>query len=90
MAVFLRLEGSLLTLMSRAACYGGRDLLERGMRWRVGDGKTIKIYNDRWIPRPTDFKILSPPNLGVNATVDSLVSPTGGWNMELIRNNFLP
>ncbi|KAK3223069.1 hypothetical protein Dsin_010094 [Dipteronia sinensis] len=62
----------------------GRDLLDIGLRWRVGDGKTIKIYNDRWILRPTEVKILSPSNL------DMLFSPIGGWNVDLINNNFLP
>ncbi|KAK3192915.1 hypothetical protein Dsin_024225 [Dipteronia sinensis] len=67
----------------------GRGLLDKGLRWRVGDGKSVKIYGDRWIPRPTEFKILSPPTLAMNATVDTLFSPSGGWNIELIHNNFL-
>ncbi|KAK3198418.1 hypothetical protein Dsin_021833 [Dipteronia sinensis] len=67
----------------------GRDLLDKGLRSRVGDGKTVKIYSDRWILRPTEFRILSPPALDMNATVDKLFSPTGGWNIELIYNNFL-
>ncbi|KAK3198137.1 hypothetical protein Dsin_021552 [Dipteronia sinensis] len=34
--------------------------------------------------------IRSPPNLGLDATVDELFSPSGGWNVELIHNTFLP
>ncbi|KAK3222936.1 hypothetical protein Dsin_009961 [Dipteronia sinensis] len=29
----------------------GRELVEKGSRWRVGTGQSIKIYKDRWIPR---------------------------------------
>uniref|UniRef100_J3L042 RNase H type-1 domain-containing protein n=1 Tax=Oryza brachyantha TaxID=4533 RepID=J3L042_ORYBR len=28
----------------------GRDLLKKGVRWGVGDGRTIKILADNWIP----------------------------------------
>lgn len=66
----------------------GRDLLAEGLRWRVGNGRDINIYSDRWIPRPSEFKIISPPNLGSNATVDRLFSPTGGWNTDLINTSF--
>ncbi|KAK2663020.1 hypothetical protein Ddye_001594 [Dipteronia dyeriana] len=60
------------------------------MQWRVGDGKSIKIYSDRWLPRPSSFSIVSQPILGVEVTVDSLFSPSGGWNSSLIKNNFRP
>ncbi|KAL5550916.1 hypothetical protein UlMin_001092 [Ulmus minor] len=29
----------------------GRNLVAKGMRWRVGDGSSVSIYNSRWIPR---------------------------------------
>ncbi|KAK2660918.1 hypothetical protein Ddye_007451 [Dipteronia dyeriana] len=60
------------------------------MRWRVGNGKSIRIYTDKWLPRPSKFMIVSQPNLGSDETVDKLLSPSGGWNSELIKNNFLP
>ncbi|KAL5580880.1 hypothetical protein UlMin_013322 [Ulmus minor] len=30
----------------------GRNLVAKGMRWRVGNGSKISIYHSRWIPRP--------------------------------------
>ncbi|GAA0166031.1 hypothetical protein LIER_21282 [Lithospermum erythrorhizon] len=33
----------------------GRKILTMGIRWRVGDGKEIDIWNDPWIPRTSDF-----------------------------------
>ncbi|KAK3204628.1 hypothetical protein Dsin_018674 [Dipteronia sinensis] len=64
-------------------------ILEKGLRWRVGKGDSIRIYKDQWVPRPYTFKILSPPSLGIDATVDCLVSPSGGWDMRHLQQNFL-
>jgi hypothetical protein len=29
----------------------GRQLLERGLIWRIGDGKKVDVWKDNWIPR---------------------------------------
>lgn len=28
----------------------GREVLKEGMRWRVGDGTSIRIWTDPWLP----------------------------------------
>ncbi|KAG8501156.1 hypothetical protein CXB51_003244 [Gossypium anomalum] len=30
--------------------WGTRSVLESGMRWRIGDGKSVNIWNDAWLP----------------------------------------
>ncbi|PRQ16242.1 putative ribonuclease H-like domain, reverse transcriptase zinc-binding domain-containing protein [Rosa chinensis] len=65
----------------------GRKLLLSGLRWRVGDGTSILIYQDAWVPIPYSFKIMSPPNLLVNRPVSYLIS-NGSWNFELISGSF--
>ncbi|KAK2664585.1 hypothetical protein Ddye_003159 [Dipteronia dyeriana] len=67
----------------------GRGILEGGTRWCIGHGLMVEIYNDRWIPRPTTFRISSPQVLGERATVSSIISPSGGWNVPLIHASFL-
>jgi hypothetical protein len=47
-----------------------------GLVWRVGDGKNITIWKDRWIPTPTSYAIRSPNRLldhdaRVSALIDS-------------------
>ena len=37
-----------------------RGLIQRGMLWRVGDGRNINIYADRWLPNEGSAKIISP------------------------------
>lgn len=39
----------------------GRDTILRGMRWRVGDGRSIKIFKDQWLPCVGSGRVLSPP-----------------------------
>jgi hypothetical protein len=40
----------------------GRDLLVQGVRWGIGDGKTVKIISDNWVPGvgPGLLKPMSP------------------------------
>ena len=37
----------------------GKEILSAGVRWRGGDGSKIRIYEDRWLPRPVTFRPLS-------------------------------
>lgn len=71
--------------------WGARHLLEAGMKWRIGDGKSVKIWHDQWIPTPTSFKVVSPVvGLHKDARVYELIDPdTKRWNNGLIDSSFL-
>ncbi|KAL5574974.1 hypothetical protein UlMin_016673 [Ulmus minor] len=45
----------------------GRKVIELWSRWRVGSGESIRVGEDRWIPRPNTFKIHDPPSLLANS-----------------------
>ncbi|KAL5548432.1 hypothetical protein UlMin_003663 [Ulmus minor] len=51
----------------------GRNLVAKGVRWRVGNGNSISVYNSRWVPIPWDFKLVSPRLLQHDATVSFLL-----------------
>ncbi|KAL5806378.1 hypothetical protein ACOSQ4_029111 [Xanthoceras sorbifolium] len=68
----------------------GREVLARGVRWKVGDGLSISIYKDPWLPRPSSFKICSPSWLPEGATVSALLERPGFWCEGLVRRSFLP
>ncbi|KAK3219971.1 hypothetical protein Dsin_013941 [Dipteronia sinensis] len=67
----------------------GREIIEVGARWRIGSGSSVRIYKDRWIPKPSSFMVVSPASLDPNATVDTLKTQSGAWNERLIRDNFV-
>ncbi|KAK2665102.1 hypothetical protein Ddye_003676 [Dipteronia dyeriana] len=67
----------------------GKELLEKGLRKRVGNGISIRIHKDNRVPRSWNLKIISAPTLGDNATVDNLLLSSRGWDMLKIKNNFI-
>ncbi|KAL5580419.1 hypothetical protein UlMin_012861 [Ulmus minor] len=67
----------------------GRNLVAKGIRWRVGDGRSISVYNSRWIPTPHSFMVNSPRTLPADSLVSELLDNAGRWNTQLIRDSFL-
>ncbi|KAK2647882.1 hypothetical protein Ddye_015371 [Dipteronia dyeriana] len=67
----------------------GRGIISTGSRWRIGNGNSVRVYGDRWIPRPSTFKISSPILLDENVTVDFLKTDSGGWNIDLLQDTFI-
>ncbi|KAL5746291.1 hypothetical protein ACOSP7_027437 [Xanthoceras sorbifolium] len=68
----------------------GRQLVELGSRCRIGNGMDTFVYKDRWLPRPSTFKVLSPISLDPLLKVIALKTPSGGWNSNLVWSAFLP
>lgn len=60
-------------------------------RWRVGDGKSIKIWKDPWLPNANSHFIESEMPLQLaNATVDSLFELTGkNWDWDILSDLFV-
>lgn len=66
----------------------GKEVLDKGLRWRVGDGSSILVFKDKWIPNPSTFKVISPQLMSGNTTVSQLMYPSGGWDLNVINQNF--
>ncbi|XP_042984282.1 uncharacterized protein LOC122313374 [Carya illinoinensis] len=66
------------------------ELLKGGLVWRVGNGKSIKIWGDKWIPRFSSFKVQSPLKiLEPEAKVEKLIEEgCGRWKADLIKEIF--
>lgn len=65
----------------------GREVLQLGLRSKVGNGVNIKAFKDPWLPRLSTFKpILTNPDFS-GLTVAELMKEEGGWNSDLL--NFL-
>ncbi|KAK9991870.1 hypothetical protein SO802_026855 [Lithocarpus litseifolius] len=67
-------------------------LIKSGMLWRVGDGKQIKIFGERWLSGEEPAKVISPSNsISADWTVSRLLDLSGaGWNDQLVDAMFLP
>ncbi|KAL5833507.1 hypothetical protein ACOSQ3_017181 [Xanthoceras sorbifolium] len=68
----------------------GRDLVVLGSRRRIGDEASTFVYHDRWILRPSTFRLISPVALDPLLKVVALKSPSEGWNSNLVWSSFLP
>ena len=67
-------------------------VIRKGSRWRVGNGKQIHIWEDKWLPTPSTHKVISPPtSTPIYPMVSSLIdTDTKRWRSEIIRSTFLP
>ena len=70
--------------------FGCSDYCAIGYHWQVGDSKSIGVWMDHWLRRPSTFRVLTPPTLlPVNTTMDSLMDQESGeWNLNLINQVF--
>ena len=69
-----------------------RKVIQLGARWRIGDGSSVKIFKDSWLPNVHSGRVLSPVFvLSEDATVDQLLdSESWWWNTNLVDTIFIP
>ena len=62
-----------------------------GMRWRIGDGKSIDIYRDNWLPWKGSARIVSPQVAALEGPqVVAPINPnTHSWNINLLNQHYL-
>ena len=58
--------------------------------WRIGDGESVKIWGDKWIPSPSTYMVQSPKKiLDGSAMVKELFDQdVHGWNLRLLQQIF--
>ncbi|XP_073298281.1 uncharacterized protein [Primulina huaijiensis] len=66
----------------------GCDIIKRGLCWRVGDGQHIFIKSDPWIPGLPSFKCNPSVRVDPSMRVARLISSSGHWQAELVRQIF--
>lgn len=72
------------------AILAGKDVLERGLIRRIGNGASTNIWRDRWIPSHLDARLITPRDGQEVMLVSELRMGSGHWNEGLIRDTFLP
>ena len=67
-------------------------LVREGAWWRVGNGNSIRVWGDEWLPSFSTYKVASPrmflhQDTKVNELIDQA---TGGWKKNVINALFMP
>jgi hypothetical protein len=68
----------------------GSDLLEEGIIWRIGNGNSVRVRGEKWIPQPTSFSTQTCSHLiGEDTVVADLIDDSSvQWNKLFIFQNF--
>ena len=69
-----------------------QQLVKAGLRWRVRNGANIRIWQDKWLPSPSTYRISSPRLfLHSDTRVQYLINATTAeWKATVIDTLFLP
>ncbi|XP_057803071.1 uncharacterized protein LOC131018358 [Salvia miltiorrhiza] len=72
----------------RSFCWG-RELLEKGLRWKVGNGKKVSVFHDKWIPRSRAWaeSVESTP-VETDLKVSDLIARDGTWDKDKLHGIF--
>ena len=67
-------------------------MVRRRTRWRVGNGRLIHIWDDKWLSTPTTYKVVSPPQNFDNFPMVStpIDCDSRRWKVDLLKSLFLP
>ncbi|KAM1236381.1 hypothetical protein ACFX2I_037400 [Malus domestica] len=67
-----------------------KEVLVCGSKWVVGNGWTIRVWLDKWLPRPSTFKvILALPPERIQMKVEKLIdTSTRVWRTDLLSEFF--
>ena len=70
--------------------YAAKPILKRGSCWRVGNGETIRILNDAWLPNlPTNTVLHPVQNIKEGMKVVELMDLISRWwDRDLILRSF--
>ncbi|KAL0433566.1 UNVERIFIED_CONTAM: hypothetical protein Slati_2690900 [Sesamum latifolium] len=62
-----------------------RSVISAGLRWHIGSGGGVRIWKDKWLPRPWTFQPIFGPNVLEEDATDRLVDVAGDWNEALLH-----
>ncbi|XP_059638668.1 uncharacterized mitochondrial protein AtMg00310-like [Cornus florida] len=64
--------------------FSTKEVIKRGILWRIGDGSSIDCWYDNWLLDSLDFKVASKPNSAHFSLVSDLIIPSiHCWNTNL-------
>lgn len=72
--------------------WNSRTLLKEGLRWCVGNGTQIKVWNESWLHDALDLEIQTPQQLNLDElrVCDLMISNERMWDMNKLMALFAP
>ena len=69
-----------------------KHVMELGSIWRIGNGQSVKIRGDRWLPQISALKVVSPASVSPprSKVCDVIDQEKHQWKAKLIVQEFLP
>ena len=69
-----------------------RDVIRKGIVWCIGNGQSVRIKQDKWLPNPSSRTPISAfLELPQDAKVSALINPESGeWKKEVVQSILLP
>ncbi|XP_028062460.1 uncharacterized protein LOC114265833 [Camellia sinensis] len=66
----------------------GQEVLKRGVRWQVFNGKSINFWNDKWVTFSPNFCVKSQKPLGCQLTKvsEAINHNTNCWNVNVLQS----
>ncbi|XP_042979972.1 uncharacterized mitochondrial protein AtMg00310-like [Carya illinoinensis] len=67
-----------------------RQVVKAGTCWRIGNGREVQIWQEKWLGHPVPRKVISPvAQLDSKATVSKLIEQSSAqWKETLVREVF--
>ncbi|XP_075659272.1 uncharacterized protein LOC142629188 [Castanea sativa] len=87
----LKLLGSQPSFAWRSI-WAAQDVVKRGLRWQVGDGQKSLVWKDKWLQKPSTYRVVTPENTSrqVVRVCDLIDGSRKEWKKDLISQCFLP
>ncbi|PNX71213.1 ribonuclease H [Trifolium pratense] len=84
-------NGNMLSYTWRSILHA-RWILQKGCFWTIGNGESVNIWKDSWLPKQNGFKVWSTQQgyTRYNLVKDLINPATNQWNQNLIHQIFLP
>lgn len=69
-----------------------RTVVEKGSRWIIGNGESVQMWKDRWLPTPDSFKVVSPriPHADADLVANLIDRERKSWETAKVQSTFLP
>jgi hypothetical protein len=72
------------------AIIDGREALQLGLVKRIGDGSSVSVWQDSWIPGIRNLRpSIQTGDEEINKVAELIDPTTGSWKIVLIRRNFI-